>query len=458
MGINSQSKQVQLDASLQKVRRDGFNAVLLGCLAFILVGFLFSAGSSSSGADFEPPYYAARAAVSHLDPYIEQNTARLFNLDHPLHPAKGSAGRNATLFVYPPTLFVATVPIAALPYGVAHWLWVSAIACFFILSALLIWSVASQWSPQAATFLVFLCVVNAPYLLLYGNPAGLAVSLCIIGSYCIIERRAELAGVAALALSLMIKPHDGAFVWLYFLLAGGEFRKRALQSLAFALLLSAPFLVWTTEVAPSWAQEMRSNLVALGIHGGTNDPGPASRSARGTGMIVSLQRTMSEVRDDSGFYNPVAYLVGGALLLVWAILVLRSQCSSRNAWFALAAVSAISMVGFYHRLYDAKLLMLAVPACTMLRMEAGNRWQAAVWVPVATLLATGDVFWLFIFNVFGNPYAWSYSSKMGKVLIIASSLPAPLALLTFGVFFLAVFRSRSTQDKFAARVPDAEYS
>ena len=34
-----------------------------------------------------------------------------------------------------------------------------------------------------------------------------------------------------LAISLMLKPHDAGLVWLYFLLAGGIYRKRALQAL-----------------------------------------------------------------------------------------------------------------------------------------------------------------------------------------------------------------------------------
>jgi len=36
---------------------------------------------------------------------------------------------------------------------------------------------------------------------------------------------------SALRVSVAIKPHDAGLVWLYFLLAGGVYRKRALQTL-----------------------------------------------------------------------------------------------------------------------------------------------------------------------------------------------------------------------------------
>ncbi len=49
--------------------------------------------------------------------------------------------------------------------------------------------------------------------------------------------RCVWVGILCLAVSLAIKPHDGGLVWLYFILAGGAFRKRALQSLVVTLAL-----------------------------------------------------------------------------------------------------------------------------------------------------------------------------------------------------------------------------
>ena len=57
-----------------------------------------------------------------------------------------------------------------------------------------------------------------------GNALGLVISLCLIAVWCIVEERFAAGGVLCLAVCLMIKPHDAALVWLYFLLAGGTYR------------------------------------------------------------------------------------------------------------------------------------------------------------------------------------------------------------------------------------------
>ena len=81
--------------------------------------------------------------------------------------------------------------------------------------------------------------------------------------WCFVRERFIPVGVICLAFSLMLKPHDAAFVWLYFLLAGGVYRKRAVQTLVAVVALSAPLLIWITIVAPQWLPELRFNLAAL---------------------------------------------------------------------------------------------------------------------------------------------------------------------------------------------------
>ena len=53
----------------------------------------------------------------------------------------------------------------------------------------------------------------------------------------------KLAGILCMAVSLAIKPHDSGLVWFYFLLAGGVYRKRALQTLAVTVLLALPAIL-----------------------------------------------------------------------------------------------------------------------------------------------------------------------------------------------------------------------
>lgn len=75
-----------------------------------------------------------------------------------------------------------------------------------------------------------------------------------------------ILGILCLAASLMIRPHDSGLVWLYFLLPGGTYRKRALQTLAAILAVSLPTVLWVSSVAPYWAKELGTNLVANSAH------------------------------------------------------------------------------------------------------------------------------------------------------------------------------------------------
>ncbi|MGA8671796.1 MAG: hypothetical protein WB679_18080, partial [Terracidiphilus sp.] len=171
------------------------------------------------------------------------------------------------------------------------------------------------------------------------------------------RERLEYIGVLCFAISLMLKPHDSGLIWLYFLLAGGVLRRRAWQILLVVTILSIPAILWVSYVAPNWPHELQSILAAYSSHGDVNDPGPSSMASHGIGMVISLQAVISVFRDDPRFYNPLTYLVCGALLLAWLVKVVRSPNTPNTAWFALAPIAAFSMLPIYHRIYDARLLL-----------------------------------------------------------------------------------------------------
>ena len=66
-----------------------------------------------------------------------------------------------------------------------------------------------------------------------------------------------------LGLSLAIKPHDAGLVWLYFVLAGGAYRKRALESLAITAVIGLTAVVWVWHVAPHWMHDWSANLATI---------------------------------------------------------------------------------------------------------------------------------------------------------------------------------------------------
>jgi hypothetical protein len=187
-------------------------------------------------------------------------------------------------------------------------------------------------------------------------------------------------------------------------------------------------------------QELRFNLLAYSAHGGTNDPRFAAPGPKG---VLDLQVVVSIFRDDPGFYNSVAYLICAAPLLVWAWVTLRSSSSRDRVWLALAAIAPLSLLPVYHRFYDAKLLMLTVPACAMLWVEGGRSGRLALPITFAGLLMTGDLPWLIFLNLGGRLHLLSpgYITSSPHPLLVSS---VPLALLSMSLFYLWIYLRRDT--------------
>jgi hypothetical protein len=285
-------------------------------------------------------------------------------------------------------------------------------------------------------------LANSELLIVTGNAAAIAISFCVIAVWCFVRERFVPAGILCLAIGLALKPHDTGLVWLYLLLAGGVYRKRALQTGVATLVLGLPALLWVWHVSPHWMQELNANIAAFAVHGGINDPGVASTGAHGLDMLISLQAVTGMVWDSPLVYNPVAYVVCAPLLLAWAFVTLRSRPTPRNLWLALAAIAALTMLPVYHRQNDAKLLLLTVPACAMLWAEGGLTGWLALGVTTAGLVLNGDIPWAILLAGIGKLHlpATGISSK---IVTGVQVFPAPLILLAVGVFYLWIYARRS---------------
>ena len=167
--------------------------------------------------------------------------------------------------------------------------------------------------------------------------------------------------------------------------------------------MSLPGVLWVWHVSPHWLSEWHANLAAFSVHGAMNDPGPASSGGHGLAMVISLQAFLSVLRDDPRFYNLGSYLICAPLLIVWAIVTLRSRATADKAWFALASIAGDHLTAsVYHRQYDAKLLLLTVPACVMLLAERGLVGKWAAIVTIMGLAFTGDLTWAVILGAYST--------------------------------------------------------
>jgi hypothetical protein len=314
-----------------------------------------------------------------------------------------------------------------LPWNLAALIWKILTAGCFIAACWLAWSLGARFKPRLSAVLIFFLLVNSEVLLFTGNPAGLVIGLTVFAAWCFVENRAGFAGALCLAVALVLKPHDSGPVWLFFLLAGGPQRRRAVQALGLALVLGLLAILWVSQISPHWIQELHANLSLAAEPGGRDDAGPRSASPS-VGGIISLQTAVSLIRDNAQFYNPVVYLVCAVPLAIWAVKTLRSGVSSQAGWYGLAAIAALGLLPLYHRTYDAKLLLLTVPACALLWSRGtALRWWALL-LTTAAFISTADLGWVLMVAARPSP---------GVAELVRASIP--ISLLILGVFYLWIY-------------------
>jgi len=421
---------------MTRERNDGLQIVLLGGVLVFIIGAIIARVNPQGMSDFKQFYYASRCLIEHHDPYQESQLWAVYAAEAgpvPSDPATLKWLHEILLCPNMPTTFLFMAPLALLPWNAAVIVWMALIVASFFVAGYLVWRVCADTAPRYSAALVSLVFVTSGVGLSIGNTAALVVGLCIIAVFCFVSERFVWAGILCLAVSLAIKPHDAGIVWLYFLLAGGVARRRALETLAVTALIALPAVLWISHVVPHWPQELSANLHAITSRGGQDDPGPHSSGAFGVVMTANLQVIFSRIKDDPGFYNPVVYLLCGLPLLLWAIKTLRLRYSPAHAWYALAAAVPFAMLAVYHRFYDCRLLLVAVPVCVDLWWSRSPlRWYALA-VTLAGIIVTGDLLWIVVFQF------TKYSGpSLGEAII-----PAPIVIAAMGVFYLWVYLKRS---------------
>lgn len=424
-----------------RARNGGRVAVLLLCMGLYcswIAALRHATPGPAKTIDFDGVYYGAQCALEGQDPYLH---AGLCGAEASAFPAKvknpKSAGPRSSWEVYLPPALLVVAPLALLPLPVAEVFWIFLTAIALILAALLVWDLGGD-APVVSGCLAVFVLLNCEVLLVIGNPAGITVAFCVISAWCLLERRYAAAGVVLLAVSLVIKPHDAGFIWLYFLLAGGSARKRAIQALVLAAMVGACGVIWITPFSPHWSQELRQNVDLFASKGHRNDPGPTNAYYRSDfSPVISFEAPVSIFENDPAFYGPAAYALGGALILAWAFAVLRKRSTREGSVLALAAISILTILVTYHRSYDAKLLLLTIPACALLWARGGMRRWLGLGLTAAAIFVTSDIPLIILMRCTSD-VTFSVATLKGKLTLLALH-PAPVMLLVTGCFYLWVY-------------------
>ena len=432
-----------------KARTDGLILVSLGAtIVLFFLALVLWVRSQGSALDFIPNYYSARCLMHHCDPYDESKVLQIYRAEDGERALNDTVERAVvTRYIYFPSAFAVMVPLAMFPWSTAYVLWTILSTFSLIVAGYLIWEVGAHNSPILCGALIGYLLANSEILVVLSNPSELAIGLCIIAVWCFIRERYIPAGVLSLAISLSLKPQNAGLICLYFLLAGGAFRKRAVQSLLLAALLSAPYMIWVSAVSPHWIHELRANLLAFSAHGGLNDPGPASKLAN---ELIDMQVIFSRFDDRPAVYNLISILVFLPPFLVWTATTVRSSLSPERTAFALGAIAPLSLLPVYHHFYDSKLILLTLPALAILWKRRDRVSWTAVLLTCGAFFFTGDLSrWLFthVWEGFhgapGGPVEWILNSML--------VFPPPLILLATGSFYLWIYWQSSRHQHSSAQ-------
>jgi hypothetical protein len=432
-----------MESSKRWMHRTSLLLLLVGAGISLTWGISLERGVRGGVMGFPGIYFGTKCLMQGCDPYQVNQLQRVYQAEgFQISSESVERRQSVSLYVNLPTTSLFVAPLTLLPLAWAQAIWLFLVVGSFLLAALLMWRLGEDDGPGVSLLLTFIVLANCEIIFSGGNTAGLVVGLCVIAVWCLLKERFVFLGIICLASSLAIKPHDVGLIWLYFLLAGRVQRIRALKAGALALALGLIGAMWASHVAPHWVPELRSNLATISAHGGINEPGPTSIGVGSPDMIIDLQTFVSIFRDDSHFYNPVTYAVCGAILLAWLIVLIRSRPSSENALFALVSVTALSMLVTYHRSYDAKLLLLSVPACAILWAEAGTLAWVALVISGMGVLFIGDLPLTILMHFTRHLYSPA-AGIAGKIATAVITRPAPLILLVTAIFYLWVYSRRT---------------
>jgi hypothetical protein len=409
---------------------------------FLVIGSALRHVSPIEMGDFKVVYYSARCLLQNGDPYKESDVLRVYQAEGRENPSEPIPDRQVkTRFFYPPTAFLFTLPFAVVGFSAGKVLWTILLAASLILASLLVWDIGASYAPLVSGALAGALLMNSFWLYMVGNAAAIAVSLCVIAVWSFYRERFLLLGVLCLAVSLAVKPNDSGLVWLFLLLAGRPFRKRALQAFAAFAVLSFPIILWVTHVSPHWLAELRSNMASFFTIGGIVDPAVTGMAGRNMDSLVQLQSFISVLFRRPAAYNFISTAVCAPLILFGALLTVVRGRTAHGIWLALAVAAPLSMLPTYHLQHDAKLLLLTIPACAMLWSQRNPVGRLALLFTSAAIVISGDIF-SGVRIVLTHGILVPKANLPSELTTAVLTRPAPLILLATAIFYLCRYAVR----------------
>jgi hypothetical protein len=316
-------------------RRENFERTLLFLASVVFVG-LGAFRAHYPHNDFVPAYAGAHCMLQGCNPY------------------------RGTFLLYPPSILVAVSPLALFSFRTAWLLWFAISGGLFILAVHLVVALHSTDQKRLATAIGAVILAGSSQLLAVAQPSTPAIALAAIGGYCLIRGRMLWGGTAALMLSLAVKPQIAGLLAVYWAVRGPH-RRHAITAIAgsVALLACGILIIQSRPESAQWTSNMHTNLARAVAPGASLNP-----EANDAVAMLNLQTVTSVFSQTRKIYNAIAYVIFGILLIAWLAAEMpltRLEADHSLDLLAMAALAILTLLPVYHRSYDSRLLLFALP-------------------------------------------------------------------------------------------------
>jgi hypothetical protein len=315
--------------------------------ACVLISAIQTRNSLKDGGDGGTVYFASRAFMAGQNPY-DHDALASHDDGYPLGPRINPALAPS---VYPPSTILAHVPLATLPWYAANV--VNFSACFAMAIAFV--PTLTRLVPGCRRYPI--CCVLAAAVLLWGpmitaiktKQPSIAAGLLLAMSIAADKSGHRALAAVILGLSSAIKPQLSLPLYSYYLLIGRwklpawAATLAALANVVGIVVMSKLRIDWY----PSWLQNVEYARRTVNSVAAAN---PLRF------QLIDLRILYGSITDDepSGLLN----FCTAALLSVPGIAVLLAAKRSRDAIPALSAALVLGLLAFYHRYYDAIVLLI----------------------------------------------------------------------------------------------------
>src|SRR5271157_5154901 len=371
--------------------------VLLAAAEFITRGpvrFLRAADFN----DFISPYIQSRALVMGMDPYSPDVLVRLWPVEGAHRPeflAKDLADGSLIIkrgipTAYPlPCLFL-LIPLAVLPWPVAHFAWFVITAC---LTLAVIWSLLSLieagvgFNKNDWRSYIFVAFALAFAPLHTGFAAGSivigTVALCGIAVSREQQGREIFAGIL-IGMAICLKPQIGLPFFACYLL----WRRWRLCGMAAGVVFTTAILALARLAigGTPWLENYRMDnkvLLATGILSDFTERNPIRFS------LINLQVLFYAMVHNAAAANTLAFAISAILFGASLVLMLLRGAKNNDVLLPLSTLAVLSLFPVYHRFYDAFLLIF--PLCWSFREFSGpqNKFARGAFLLMLPFLVPG---------------------------------------------------------------------